>query len=69
MGPLRQYDRVRLVTDRYEREGARRGMIGYIIEMYGDDAVEVEFSRPDGVTVTQIVAATSELEIYRGASS
>jgi hypothetical protein len=62
MEPLKQYERVRLVTDRYESEGARRGMIGFIIEIYNGDAFEVEFCRSDGVTVAQIVAAESDLE-------
>jgi hypothetical protein len=62
MEPFKQYERVGLVTDRYESEGAGRGMIGFIIDIYNGEAFEVEFCRSDGVTVAQIVATESELE-------
>lgn len=41
MSELNQYDRVRLVTDRFRDVGATEGMIGYIIEVYGEDTFEV----------------------------
>ncbi|HZO12829.1 MAG TPA: DUF4926 domain-containing protein [Polyangiaceae bacterium] len=50
------YSRVRLVTDRFENEGARTGMHGYVIEDYEDGNYEVEFSDPaTGATLAQLV--------------
>jgi hypothetical protein len=68
MEPLSQYERVRLVTDAFEAEGAQRGMVGYIIEVYNNDAFEVEFSSPSGVTIAQVVAVASDLERHPEAS-
>ena len=58
---LAQYSRVRLVTDRFAKEGATRGMVGYVIEVYPDGNYEVEFSDKDGTTVAQIVAGDEDL--------
>lgn len=58
---MKQYSRVKLDSDKYADEGARRGMLGYIIEVYKDGHCEVEFSGADGTTVAQIVASESEL--------
>ena len=45
-----------LVTDRHESEGVRRGMTGYVIEVYDDGNYEVEFSdSATGVTLAQLV--------------
>lgn len=51
-----QYSRVKLVTDRHESEGGHLGMVGYIIEVYGDGNYEVEFSNTTtGITLAQLV--------------
>ncbi|MBV9786583.1 MAG: DUF4926 domain-containing protein [Chloroflexi bacterium] len=57
------YTTVRLLTDAYVAEGAPRGAIGTIIEVYAD-AYEVEFSRADGVTYAQIVAREQDLAVH-----
>ena len=56
-----QYSRVKLTTNRYDKEGARIGMLGYVIESYADSKYEVEFSDINGTTIAQIVAREEEL--------
>lgn len=58
---LENYSRVRLLTDRYQNKGVAAGTIGYVIEVY-DDAYEVEFSNPNGITIAQVVVQPDELE-------
>lgn len=59
---LSNYSRVRLLTDRFSTDGLKVGDVGYIIEVYEEDAYEVEFSDREGITVAQIVVHGSELE-------
>ncbi len=59
---LKNYSRVRLLTNRFQSEGAFYGAMGYIIEVY-DNAYEVEFSDEAGSTFAQIVAEENELEL------
>ncbi len=61
---LDNYSCVRLLTNKYASEGAYEGDRGAIIEVYNDDAYEVEFSDNDGITVAQIVAHTDEISLY-----
>ncbi len=57
------HSRVRLISDRYQKDGAYPGMIGYIIERYADGAVEIEVSDPRaGTTIVQFVARESDIE-------
>lgn len=58
---LSAYSRVMLVSDDHKGDGAARGMIGYIIEVYDDGHYEVEFSDSSGTTIAQIVASENEL--------
>ena len=57
------YTVVRLLTNSYASEGAERGAIGTIIEVYAD-AYEIEFSDADGVTYAQIVAREADLAVH-----
>jgi len=59
---LKNYSRVRLLTDEYQSEGATKDSLGYIIEVYTDGMYEVEFSRSDGTTYAQIVAQENQLQ-------
>lgn len=59
---LENYTRVRLETDSYKAEGASRGDLGYIIEVYPGGHYEVEFSRPDGTTFAQITAKECDIQ-------
>lgn len=56
------YSRVRIVTDRFADDGAPRGFIGYIIEVYPDNKFEVEVSNDQGTSIAQFVANADELE-------
>lgn len=60
--PLAQYSRIRLLTDVYESEGVSVGAIGYIIEVYNDEAYEIEFSDDNGITIAQVVVKQNEVE-------
>jgi len=59
---LNMYQRVRLNVDRYARDDAPFGSVGYIIETYEGHKYEVEFSDADtGVTFARLVLDESEL--------
>lgn len=60
---LDNYSRVRLMTDRFQSQGALCFDVGYIIEVYPDRKYEVEFSDSKGVTTAQIVASEEELQL------
>ena len=45
------YRRVAAATDRLSSEGVQRGQVGYVVEVWKDGALEVEFMRPDGTTI------------------
>lgn len=59
------YSRVRLLTDRYaKRYGVAVGAIGFIVEVYGDEAYEVDFSWPEGTsTVSTFSVKQNEVEL------
>lgn len=59
---IANYTRVQLRTNRFQNEGVSSGAIGYVIEVYGEDAYEVEFSDGDGVTIAQVVVRAEEIE-------
>ncbi len=62
MPKFAEYSKVELVSDAFVSEGAQRGMIGYIIEVYPDEHYEVEFSRPQtGVSFAQIVVKGDDI--------
>ena len=50
--------------DKFAAEGARRGMLGYVIEVYGDGNYEVEFSdQRTGVTLAQFVVGEDDVVV------
>lgn len=55
------YSRVKLVSDKYEKEGGHAGMVGYVIEVYPGGNYEVEFSNSNGITIAQIVIEEGDL--------
>lgn len=54
------YDRVRVVTARFEHEGVRPGMRGYVIAKYPDGNLEIEVSDPSTGESIALVAATPD---------
>lgn len=61
---LEQYSLIQLVTDRYKDRGVTVGAIGVILEVYGDEAYEVEFSHEDGTTIAWFAVQRSEVKPY-----
>jgi hypothetical protein len=59
---MKQYQTVRLLTDKYMDEGIRRGDIGVILEDYQDGHFEVEFSDVNGITKALFAFPKDELE-------
>ena len=61
---MKNYSKVRLITDKYIKEGAKYGDVGYIIECYPENKYEVEFADPNtGINYAMIVASEDEFEI------
>jgi len=62
--PLPLFSQVRLVTDEHEADGAPRGTVGSVIEVYdGGAAYEIEVSDADGLTLALFAAAPAALEL------
>lgn len=64
MMPLEQYSVIELVTDSYQDRGVSSGAIGIILEVYGDEAYEVEFSCEDGTTIAWFAVKQNEVKLY-----
>jgi hypothetical protein len=60
---LALYCTVKLGTDRFVAKGAMRGMVGAVLEDYGDGQYEVEFADGDGITIALITVAEADLEL------
>ena len=60
---------VRLVSDQLREEGVEPGAIGVIVDVYNDDAYEVEFSDPDGITLALTTLRRGDLEFVCEATS
>jgi Domain of unknown function (DUF4926) len=61
MMTLKPYTVVQLLSDQYSDRGIPVGAVGTILEVYGNDAYEVEFSREDGTTIAWFAVAQSEV--------
>jgi hypothetical protein len=53
-----------LITDPFCEEGVWEGAIGYIVEVYNEDAYEVEFSDADGNTIALFAARRDDLTAH-----
>jgi hypothetical protein len=59
---LPEYSRVRLITDKYAKDGVPEGTMGYVIEVYDDGNYEIEFSDSEtGNTFAQLVVAHEDV--------
>jgi len=61
---LQPYTIVKLTTSRYHDRGIDLNAIGTILEVYGDEAYEVEFSRGDGTTIAWFAVLQNEVTPY-----
>ena len=59
---LAPYSLVEIVTDRYQDRGVKAGMIGTILEVYEDEAYEIEFSRNNGSTIAWFAVPQNEVK-------
>lgn len=59
---LKPYSLVKLLTDHYQDRGVAAGAIGTILEVYEDEAYEVEFSRDDGTTIAWFAVLETEVK-------
>jgi Domain of unknown function (DUF4926) len=59
---LEPYSLVKLLTDRYQDRGVSAGAIGTILEVYKDEAYEIEFSRDDGTTIAWFAILQNEVK-------
>lgn len=60
---IQSYSRVRLMSDKFRSQGATLFDMGYNIEVYPDEAYEVESSDADGGTKSQIVAREEDMQL------
>ena len=61
---LEQYTVVQLLTNRYQDRGVKAEAIGVILDVYGDETYEVEFSREDGTTIAWFAVQQNEVQPY-----
>ncbi len=61
---LECYSSVQLLTDRYRDRGVSVGAIGTILDVYGAEAYEVEFSREDGSTIAWFAVKQDDVKPY-----
>ncbi|RUT04962.1 hypothetical protein DSM106972_037830 [Dulcicalothrix desertica PCC 7102] len=66
---LEEYSVIQLITERYQDRGVSIGAIGTILEVYGQDAYEVEFSRSDGTTIAWFAVKQNEVKPYSESTS
>lgn len=59
---LEPYSLVKLLTDRYQDRGVAAGALGTILEVYEDEAYEIEFSRDDGTTLAWFAVLQTEVK-------
>jgi len=61
---LKEFSKIKLITDRHANTGALRGMIGCIIEVWGDGNYEAEFfNQTTGIDYAQIVVSEEDVEL------
>lgn len=60
---IENYSRVRLISDKYQDDGASVGAVGYVVEVFENGDYEVEFSKLDGTTYAQITAHREDLAV------
>ena len=61
---MKLFDEIILLSNQYVDFGVQKGNRGYIIEIYDDGNIEVEFSNSKtGITYAQVVIKSSDVDI------
>ena len=60
---MKQFQRVKLNSDKYINEGLEKGAVGYILNIYDSNHYEVEFSDSNGITIMLCSFSIDELEL------
>ena len=60
---MKQYQKVRLTTDKYTDEGLKKGDIGVILNVYDKNNYEVEFSDNNGITIALFAFPKNDIEL------
>ena len=60
---MKPYQKVKLLTDKYIKDGIKKGDIGVILEDYDGKNFEVEFSDNNGITIALFAFPKEELEL------
>jgi hypothetical protein len=60
---MKPYQKVKLLTDKYIKDGIKKGDVGVILEDYDGKNFEVEFSDNNGITIALFAFPKEELEL------
>ena len=60
---MKQFQKVRLKTDKYINDGIKKGDIGVILEDYDGKNYEVEFSDKKGITIALFAFPEEDIEL------
>jgi hypothetical protein len=60
---MKPFQKVRLLTNKYNDDGIKKGDIGVILEDYDGENYEVEFSDSNGITIALFAFPKNELEL------
>lgn len=60
---MKPYQKVKLLTDKYIKDGIKKGDVGVILEDYDGKNFEVEFSDNNGITIALFAFSKEELEL------
>ena len=60
---MQLFQKVRMISEKYQLDHINKGDIGYIIEIYDDSYCEVEFSYRDGTTYAVQAISVKDFEV------
>jgi hypothetical protein len=58
---VRQYSRVRFITNRYQHTGASHGMLGYVVKITADQSYEVEVVDASGNAIAHLLVQHNDI--------
>ncbi|WP_084542268.1 MULTISPECIES: DUF4926 domain-containing protein [Calidithermus] len=63
--PLPPFALVRLISDAYGKYGLKIGDEGVIVDVYGDEAYEVDFTDSEGNPITFVAVKQGDVELVK----